>query len=516
MMCSIRGLMRVVYRNLLEIRSTERSAPQVSADLHAMVVEWAASSAAKYTKDSQIPVKEGTYELGCGATVRIDISRSRDGQAEVFSLKYTHADQQYVEPRRIGMVWSTECRVSRVGTDVEFDVAISCGYADYRIAPLDASLGTPRILKRVMEKFDCYRSGIPIYGSFKAVDAAGVPNLVSNLAMPNRILPYVIVSPNHNGKYALEPEELAQELSGLGVVYALANDAAADALMDAIGRQHGVYGGAVRINYPGFTAKGNPYRNPLLTKNYLESVPPNARKSIILRRLAFAASSLNWKGRFEEARKKILVDDRARLIAQVKGVNDTANLTELLNKQIERNRQLEDERDRAIENLQSVHAMYQEQEDLPPPPFSGETVLDAVEYSQKFHRNLWIWPDALKTAGKDTSKRGEEVYQCLARLNELVDDRQKSVEVGPLGDYFKSKNLPYKYTDHEKDETVKKHKSHYTFNYQGRELEARRHFRIGKGSVDNCVQVFWEFDDQVPRIIVFHAGRHLPTDSWVS
>lgn len=507
--------MRVVYRNLLEVRSAQLAAPEVATALHKVVVDWANASAAKYTKAEPVPVKEGMYDLGGGVTIRIDLSASRDLGAEVFTLKYTHADQVYAQPRNAGMVWSTECRVTRVGTDVEFDVAISCGYADYRIAPLDASLGAPGVLKKVMEKFDCYRSGIPVHRSYKVVDKKGVANLVTNMTMPNRILPYVIVSPTRDGVYIVEPERLAHEISGLGVVYALANDEAADELVAAVGRQHAVFGGGVRITYPGFSVKGNPYRNPLFLKSDLEATPPQGRKSIILRRLAFAAASLNWKGRFEEARRKILVDDRAHLLAQTKGVSDTAKLTELLNRQIERNRQLEDERDQAVENLQSVHAAYEEHAELAPPQFAGESVLEAVQYSQKFHRNLWIWPDALKAAARETNKRGHEVHECLGRLNELVVDRQKSTDLGPLGDYFIAKNLPYKYSDHEKDETVKKYKSDYTFNYQGKELEARRHFTIGKGK-DTCAQVFWEFDDASPRIIVFHAGRHLPTDSWVS
>lgn len=159
--------MRVMYRNLLEVRNTEAPPAETVAALRALVCEWASASAAKYTKPATFPNQEGTYDLGAGVSVRLDAAATKDGQAEVFSLRYTHADQSTAATPGNGLVWTTECRVSRVVNDIEFDLVISCGYADYRIAPMDVFLGAPKVLKQVMDRFTCYRSGIPVHPTYR-------------------------------------------------------------------------------------------------------------------------------------------------------------------------------------------------------------------------------------------------------------------------------------------------------------------------------------------------------------
>jgi hypothetical protein len=75
--------------------------------------------------------------------------------------------------------------------------------------------------------------------------AADVADLIAFLGSPNRDIPVVVMSPDRERRFPLAPEDVAEELRGVAVVYALSRGELAWELDPH--REYRTYGGAVRI-----------------------------------------------------------------------------------------------------------------------------------------------------------------------------------------------------------------------------------------------------------------------------
>lgn len=89
------------------------------------------------------------------------------------------------------------------------------------------------------------------------------------LFSPTRTVPIVVVTP---GTYSDRErvDALARELAGLALVYVFDDEDALRVLRNAVSKERGVFGGAVRLYRPGFTPEADPLDHDLLVRHYLE------------------------------------------------------------------------------------------------------------------------------------------------------------------------------------------------------------------------------------------------------
>lgn len=113
----------------------------------------------------------------------------------------------------------------------------------------------------------------------RALSAAEVPGLVSELFDPARAVPIVAVTTR--GRYPLvDPDRVAAELGDLARVVLMQTGEAIDALVDALPDKLGVFGGAARIWWGGLTSEDDPYDHPLV---WVRPAEPGLAETRILR-----------------------------------------------------------------------------------------------------------------------------------------------------------------------------------------------------------------------------------------
>ncbi len=58
--------------------------------------------------------------------------------------------------------------------------------------------------------------------------------------------------------------------------------------------------------------------------------------------------------------------------------------------------------------------------------------------------------------------------------------------------------------------TLGLHGTDRVFHHQGQSRQMVRHLTLGGGSTNNCLQIYFEFDEETRRVLIGYCGRHLP------
>lgn len=116
----------------------------------------------------------------------------------------------------------------------------------------------------------------------RTLEALDIDDFVENrLLLPGREVPIVVLSPEEEGGYLIDPEELMDELLGVAHLYVIREHRVTFRLSDALGdRRMSCYWGAVRGYQPGMTRDDDPLDHPLLTADRV--VDPVMRAGSIL------------------------------------------------------------------------------------------------------------------------------------------------------------------------------------------------------------------------------------------
>lgn len=99
----------------------------------------------------------------------------------------------------------------------------------------------------------------------RLVEPADVPELVAWLYSPQRSTAVVgVTTTGRGGRPHLDPEDLAERLGAAARVVVIPTGDSTWALTEALPDKLDVYGGAVRLWWPGLTPTSDPYKHPLL------------------------------------------------------------------------------------------------------------------------------------------------------------------------------------------------------------------------------------------------------------
>jgi hypothetical protein len=126
---------------------------------------------------------------------------------------------------------------------------------------------------------------------------------------------------------------------------------------------------------------------------------------------------------------------------------------------------------------------------------------------------LTVWEEAVRSAEQSLFASPDQVYRALLAIVEVGRDyfsaRARGVAAGPLDRAFQ-KRIPFKYTGFESATTLSMYGAERVFHHGGLSLQMQRHLTLGGGQTNNCLQIFFEFEDIDQRVLIGYCGRHLP------
>ena len=226
------------------------------------VLSWMAS---KYGAEPPASWKEGRVAFGedSGAWV---LHRLEDRAAMLWQLDWHRHDDA-------GMVWQTRCQIGAADGALRFTVRIAIDSADDRLAPARYEVGRPGVIPRLAKSVGIHQDGRRLTAQPSIASAGGVADLVDLLLAPTRRLPVVVLTPmGETGQGLVDPGNLAFRLIGLAHVVQIPERLATFALTDRLGQLLSVFGGAVRVYWPGFQLDSSPWDHPLWLVPRIEAV----------------------------------------------------------------------------------------------------------------------------------------------------------------------------------------------------------------------------------------------------
>lgn len=439
------------------------------------------------------------------------------------------------------LVWRTSVQVSSRPEGSRFTLRLAVESVDARIAPVHYTVWRPNVVRMVAESPGGAVDGWDLVPEARQCRSDDVGALTQLILSPTRLLPVIVLTPEDaSGRPALDPDLLADRILGLAHVVHIPVRVATYELTNAVGSMRSVFGGAVRLYWPGFALDSNPFEHPLWLPDKIhafESIGRPLEKHIQAIIASVAVLRVPPDPLARELRP--LADAAARqradaaavaLERRVRDEADTTWFTELeqidtRRRELEdevrslraRNEALEDENESLQQNFAVVTAATAARRDVvaedilesveaESPP---DSVVEAVERARVRCQRVVILDDAIVGARRSGYRQPEKVLDALMALEDMA--RAWAADALPRGfrGFLEERNLWRVYHDDVTTEAVAKHPA-YTQRYKGDDHVLGPHFALGKGtSADNICRIYWFQLDDEKAFVVGHVGRHL-------
>jgi hypothetical protein len=132
--------------------------------------------------------------------------------------------------------------------------------------------------------------------------------------------------------------------------------------------------------------------------------------------------------------------------------------------------------------------------------------------AEDFADILVIWDDARQAADKSPYRMPGKVYRALRAIAEVgrayFQARDGGPPLGPVEQAF-SCRVPFKYSSFESETTMRMYGSERVFHLGNDSRQMQRHLRLGGGDTNNCIVIYFDFDDATQRVLIGYCGRHL-------
>lgn len=530
--------MKTVYANRFLVRPpATNSPPNLFRAIQADVVAWASGRVLE-REGVEISVPElGQQATEKGTTIKTEGSGLPEKVA-IWKLTYDHADDNDSTRR-----WRTTLSLAVLGDIVEVTAVIAAGKPGRRIDPdLPAFIGRPNIVRDIFAKYPCGIEGHALSSRAITLGANDVETFVTEqLVDSKRILPVVVVSPDQYGATTVDAHKLASALAGLAITRIVADPNVTFELSDILGNKLSVFDGGVRIYWPEFGTNDNPYRHELFLRRDLERYMPAERVQLISRPIMMfaAATAIEDGPLYQRARQGLLQLHHKKFEADGKLAREAIAASKLLksgeNAALSKAIESLLEEVAAKTNLIEIHeatieSMTEEMENLRQTLYlidkersrtpetqdaviAPKSVLEAVGAAATQFPTLRIWGSAHDAATRSLSNRAARVWETLEILADVASKyfaakRQGKGLGAPLEDVFRKRGTP-KYAPQDSETTTTMFKAEHTFSDGGRSVHFSKHFTI-KGKPQDCVQIYFEFDEHNERIDVGYVGEHLP------
>ncbi len=428
-----------------------------------------------------------------------------------------------------GGLFETMVGLARSGDRVHVSAALAAGHNTNQLSPLQYEARCPSVLRQLAQLPWGWRLGRSSLttGPTRFRGPSGGDAVTSLLLDTERSLPVVAIS-THVG-LALHREmdaRMARDLLGLATV-AVIDDEAAWALTQRLGKTLSCYNGAVRLYWPGLAASSPPTHHPLWTAERL----------------------LSGAGTVDAAEKYIREMLRKRLMAVSVPALAEASVFE----RVKAARQEAEEKKRRAELLEAADYKKLAEEEADRADRMKLRVAELEDQIQDLRQQLWrlqaedAWADGAEAISPDDSEPPETVEEAVSRARTLFAGRLRfgsDVDTGVRG-LFKTAGPPDKVFRYlsgladfatarqagpvgkgmmqwlrergvdcsEESETDRKNKTEQRKRTWDNGADSRRVFDLHlkpneATSPDQCVRIYFEWDDAAAQIVVGWVGHH--------
>lgn len=123
------------------------------------------------------------------------------------------------------------------------------------------------------------------------------------------------------------------------------------------------------------------------------------------------------------------------------------------------------------------------------------------------HADLVLLPAAHRSAKASVFRRPSDVRDALEELSAAVEAGAHHAPGGLAASFSDSS---FQYAAGISETARKKFSDHYTRDYEGRKILLEPHLRLGAGSPEHCLRIYWCVDKETGKVVVGHVGEHLP------
>ncbi len=447
---------------------------------------------------------------------------------DLWSLRAEDPDKQVA-----GRVWTTEVGLGgEIGKPIRFSARL---FASSPEAELNIQPHSPGFALQIADQFGLY-AGPAICethpGYVETED--DLERLLEELVSPDRVLPIIVASRSENSDRPLvDPEVVARAVTGIAHVRVLSTEAAWQ-LTKQIGKSRSVFGGAVRIYYPGFSEDDSPYPHRLVVGGNIVDVKSQDLAEGWFRKLAAEHSLSKWKvgGEVIGFRDVKSASVRNQREAQLDGsatdsekLKSAEELIKTLTSQVDEVKQLnsyyEDEHRRAEERaidaeqranagayqIQVLRDLLQQsgslQNDDEARPNDWPEVGDWAD--QSLAGRLVLTPKAKRLLKKPKFEDFRTVVDCLIWL--ANDCRNRRISGGD-GSLREADVLPGAINAHCGGDA-------YTTKWKDQNYTVDWHIKNGGNTRDpsRCLRIYYFWDEETQQIIVDELPEHRKTDA---
>lgn len=246
--------------------------------------------------DAPVVGDTGSLAPAPGVSVRWRLLTAPGTEDRVWTLWWHQADDEDPE-----LYWTLSVRVALEGDRTVVAVHAGLESLSSRLAPVRLEVDPPPLVGAVVDQLDVIEDGWRICREPSyAVDRPSVQGLVEFLLDPDRLLPVVLISAAENydedgdwyrPQLLVDAVAVAKAVAGLAHVVVLDNVAVSYELTDLVGKHLSVFGGGVRLYWPGLTLDQRPSRHPLWVPQRLAEPANQPFEKVLHRRLAPAAAA---------------------------------------------------------------------------------------------------------------------------------------------------------------------------------------------------------------------------------
>lgn len=397
------------------------------------------------------------------------------------------------------------------------------------VAFAPGSIGS--LLKSVGEDTDSYRG------------------LLANIDDKARSYPLVLVSPDNDGRYYIDPRRLQKALFGLAQVVAIDPGFNSYEMSDVIGKEYSAWAGALNIIRTPHR-DGRVFSQFILPRDFpIEADTAHKKECFVLGQVSHNTNIPRQKNRVRPEGVRVLAAKQRlqRRIAELSEKPDDSLREELglvyeeledLSAQMQQAQQEKDsleltllEREEAIQDLERKareSAYFQSQKSDPQDATTaGESIpLDLLEIASNnrspspeqclnvlaklYPRRLVVLPSAVQSAQEASGfAQGRRLLDMLNRL--VTDYLPEYLSGGDVQARSTFTNNEFAATESDTVAKNRKYRSYRIFEFEGKEIEMLKHLKVGVADDPNStIRVHFEVDQSSQRIIVGHCGSHLP------
>jgi hypothetical protein len=512
--------LKAIYRTNFEIR--DKQTPTTLADALANVC-WAWLFHPKRGYPVPSPRPSGCTsmpQLGTPTGPHAEAIAVADNGTLSWGLRLTHPDR--TNPT---VQWHTELGIERTGDNrVFFSCSLYFGRTQKSIAPLYQPVSRPRVVLDILAKFQGY-------GAFRLTskplllkaNPEYAKALVNLLVDNRRQHPVVYVSLHQqSGRFFFDVTRLAEHLAGNAYVVVSESRDADRMFNDQLPRELRAFDGAVRLYWPGFSLKANPFAHPLWTKHRIVTIQTRGSEAFSKRLLSEIAavsvtsspdSLLTW-AKIEEASRRLAIEHAkaAQNDKELLKLYEEDNVT-LRVKVAALEKELQSKGEELYRARARITAFENAAQDpdtcdkLPP----VETVTEAIEQA------LTRWPDQLiyqpntKSEGDESPfQPATEVLQALEWLATVYHASKLSkLTVTDLDASIREKIPGWGYSAHQSQTSKGRFKEEYQCQWEGRTYDITAH--VGRGSStrpEETIRIAFDWDKPRKKIVIGYIGQH--------